>query len=179
MTVPSDQLTDPKTVGSVEDAGDAGTPSVPRPRISWMALTIILSNLGLGTLALAGWIEFGSISSALGYLRGDRLIPDAYSKSFGTTPAGQTRTVEFLLTSYLSHPVKIIGFKSSCTCASASELPIEVPSSATVRLKVDVRPKTNQAGSSSGFPISESVRLYTDDLHLMGPILNVTGRLSP
>ncbi len=177
MTAPADQLTDPKTVGSLEDAGDAGTlsNSKQQTRMSWMALTLVLSNLGLGTLALVGWLEFGSTASALGYLRGDRHIPDAYSKSFGTAPAGQTRTVEFRLTNFTGHPVTVVGFKSSCTCASASKLPIAIPPAATVPLQVDVRIKANQALS---FQISEDVRLYTDDLQLRSPILKVTGQLS-
>jgi len=73
-----------------------------------MALTLLLSNVGLAALVLGAWLLFGSVSSALGFIAGDRLVPDAYTKEFGTARAGESAHVTFRLTNYLGHSVKII-----------------------------------------------------------------------
>jgi Protein of unknown function (DUF1573) len=113
-----------------------------------VAATVVLATLGLGSLALVGTYRFGSLASALAYLRGDRLIPDAYSKAFGVVDKGERPTVEFSIANSMERPVKILGANVSCTCLVTSGLPIVVPAYGRAALRVSARSK-GRTGSYS------------------------------
>ncbi len=156
--------------GNAEETRNAPSTSPASPRLSWVKLTFLLSNIGLALLVVLGWARFGSVSSALGFLAGDRLVPDAYSKDFGTAKAREDAWVTFNLTNYSNRTIRVVGFKSSCTCAYASDLPMTIPAAATAPLKVKIR-----SNSFKAF-LSESIRLFTDDHRVRDPSLTVTGR---
>ncbi len=100
----------------------------PRKRaIAWLATTIGLVAIGLASLLLGGIYRFGSAASALAYLRGDRLIPDTYTKTFGTVGKDEGPSVGFTLTNYTEQAIKVLGANASCTCLVASDMPIVVP----------------------------------------------------
>lgn len=99
---------------------------------------------------------FGSVSTALAFLRGNGLIPDTYVRDFGTVSPGQHVFVTFSLKNYTKHPITLVGAKSSCTCLVASDLPVVVPPSARTELRLSARAK-----SRSG-PYSEFVRVLND-----------------
>jgi hypothetical protein len=107
---------------------------------------------------VAGRHWFGSTSSALAYLRGHRLIPDAYTKSFGAATTDERPSVNFLLTNWTEQPIKVLGANSSCTCLVTSDLPFVVPPKGRALLKVGARAK-----SRSG-PYAERLRVITDTM---------------
>lgn len=139
-----------------------------------MGTTLVLANLGLAASALLAWIQFGSIASALGYLRGERLVPDAYKKSFGEVQSGQTPHITFYLTNYSNRPISIIGCKVSCDCTWTTSLPMEVLPRITVSFDVDVRTRSLREGI-----LSNTVLLYTEGDGPREILLTMTGRVLP
>lgn len=110
--------------------------------MSWLTVTIILINVGFASLLAVGIYQFGSVASALAYLRGDGLIPDAYAKDFGTVSNEVQHSVEFLLSNYSKQPIKLLGTNSSCTCLTTDDLPVIVPPNGNTTLRVTVRAKS-------------------------------------
>jgi hypothetical protein len=155
----------------VGTANPAARTAGRRPFVAWVMTTLLLAVAGVAALALVGSLEFGSLSAALRFLRGERLLADASSKDVGTIPAGETREIEFHLTNVTDHPLTVVGFKSSCGCASATRLPMTIAPGATAPLAVSVRASARLAS------ISTSVRLYTDDPGVRDPILYLTGQI--
>ena len=141
-----------------------------RSRLSWLAATILLINLGLVFLFLAGNYWFGSTASALAYLRGAALIPDAYAKDFGTSRVGERPLVTFYLANYLDHTVTIIGFQSKCTCVYSSRLPLTIQPGQVAPLVVNIRPNSHR------IKISEQFKVYIDDKETPSLLLTVTGK---
>lgn len=138
--------------------------------VVWTCFTFSLVVLGLVGLALLARVEFGSIPSALSYLRGARLIPLCYSVQAGPVARGEERTLEFKLRNWSDKPIVILGAKSSCTCVSLGDFPVQVPPGGTNNLGVRLRTNKRKPG-----PISERVRIYTDEEGSGGLALAVTG----
>lgn len=124
--------------------------------ISWLATTVILVGVGLTLLLIVAIMRFGSAASALAYLRGDSLIPDTYSKSFGSVGKGERPAVSFALRNYTKRPIKVLGTNSSCTCLVTSSLPIVVAPNDETILSVSARAKSNSG------QFSERLRVLTD-----------------
>ncbi len=157
----------------VESSDQDTLPKAPRSdrlsSISWMGLTILTTNVGLAVLMLWSWTAFGSIGSGLGYLRGDRLIPDAYTKTLGVVERGSTPNLNFILTNASSVPMTILGGKSPCTCVLTVNLPMTIPPSkcAPFTIKVLTHRKSGK--------FSESIRLYTDNTRAGDITLKIRG----
>jgi len=132
-------------------------------------MTILLTNLGLAIFVAWTWIQFGSFRSGLGYLRGDRLIPDAYLKSFGIVEQGSAPILKFTLTNMSNSPIKILGGNSTCTCMMPLDLPITIPRFKSIPLIIKILTH-NKHGS-----LSETVRLYTDFPDSCDITLEITG----
>ena len=124
--------------------------------MSWLATTIILVSIGFASLCVAGIRQFGSVSAALAYLRGDGLIPDVYTRSFGIVDKNERPTIEFSLTNYTEQPIKVVGSNSSCTCLVTSDLPMVVPPHARSTLRVAARSRSRPG------PYSERIHLLTE-----------------
>ena len=103
--------------------------------VSWVTMTIILTNIGLGILVAWAFLRFGSLTAAAAYVAGDRLLVDKTNKSFGRVIQGDTPSVEFALYNTTSKPVAIIGVSSSCTCVVVEDLPLTIPPSSNVSLR--------------------------------------------
>jgi hypothetical protein len=152
-------------------SGLGNRPRSPARRwLIWTCLTSLLVVLGLAALALRARAEFGSIPSAVSYLRGARLIPLRYSVQAGSVAQGEDRMLEFKLRNWSSKPVMILGAKSSCTCVSLGDFPIRVLPGGTNNLAVRLRTKNKKPG-----PIYERVRVYTDEKRSDALVLAVTG----
>jgi Protein of unknown function (DUF1573) len=123
---------------------------------SWMVRTLILINIGLAALAVYAMVSMGSIPAALSYVRGDRLVADERSKSFGTVEQGQPAKVVFRLTNFSKQPIRVIGAWSSCSCLTLEGLPMKVSPGEELSLPVGVRTK-KKPGS-----IQETMSLFTD-----------------
>ncbi len=124
--------------------------------VSWVTMTIILTNIGLGILVAWAFLRFGSLTAAAAYVAGDRLLVDKTNKSFGRVIQGDTPSVEFALYNTTSKPVAIIGVSSSCTCVVVEDLPLTIPPSSNVSL----RAKILTEGKSG--PITGALKAYTD-----------------
>jgi hypothetical protein len=141
-------------------------------KLSWTSRTLIFFNVGavgLFSWAVAG---FGSIGSAWAYLNGDRLLVDAYSKSFGSVETGRSPTVVFQITNYCDRPVTIVGANAPCGCAVTSELPMVVASQGHSSVKVSVQTR--------GMPsaVREQIQLLTDVPGQPRIYLQIGGRVS-
>jgi hypothetical protein len=141
--------------------------------LTWLAKVVICTNIGLALVAAWGSWHFGSVSAALARLRGDRLLVDAYSKSFGSVVAGRLETVEFSLWNTASRPVTVLGARSSCTCAAADDLPMVVPSGGRRSIRIIVG-RNPQPGA-----VSEHVTLFTDEPSQPQLALRVEGAFLP
>jgi Protein of unknown function (DUF1573) len=144
------------TDGGQNEAPAPDTPPASKRAMSWLATTIIFVNVGFALVLVVGIQRFGSAASALAWLRGDSLVPDAYSKSFGTVAKDERPSVEFLLRNWTKQPIKVIGSAGSCTCVATSDLPIVVSPHGESILRVSSR-----ARSGSG-PYSERLHVFTD-----------------
>jgi len=131
-------------------------PRTRRRSMPWLATTAILVVVGFGLLFVVGLQRFGSTASALAYLRGDGLIPDEYTKSFGTASKSERPSVTFCIKNFSKQPIKILGGKSSCTCVIADGLPsVVLPNGETV-----VRVSASRRGRLGQY--SEQIRLLTN-----------------
>ncbi len=146
-----------------------GTPR--KRRLSWMATTIILTNLGLVISVLWCFVKFGSFACALAYLAGDRLIPDSYARTFGSVRSGDIIEVHFHISNYANIPIRILGSSSTCTCVVAEELPLSIPPSEGHSLRVKV-----SSGSVLGTKW-EKLKLFTDLPQQPTLVLAVKGRV--
>ncbi len=124
--------------------------------VSWWGLNLILANAGLFLLFGAVYLRFGSISRALGYARGERLLPDQTSKFFGTVKRGTDPSVSFMLKNESNLPVKVLGAKASCTCLVLRSTPHTIPAGDEGTVQVQVM-TNKQIGE-----VSATLVLYTD-----------------
>ncbi len=143
-----------------------------RKRLSWMASTFILTNIGLFFVVALGFYSFGSAGSALAYLRGDRLIVRRSSMSFGEVKQGERPVVTFELTNTSHRKITILGAKTLCTCVFTDDLPLSVPPGG--RRSIGVAVKT----SSRAGVIEEPISLYTDYPEQPEVEVRVLGRVS-
>lgn len=142
-----------------------------RRTMSWMTLTVIISNIGLLSVAAIALYFFGSFRSALAYLSGDRLIADAYTRSVGIVSDGGQHAVFFKLTNISNQAVKILGAESSCTCVVADQLPVALPPHGVFQLRIGIRPKPRPGR------IAERVSLITDREGQQRLDLKISGRV--
>jgi hypothetical protein len=149
-----------------------GSPSARSRMLSWTGLTGLLVIIGLGGLVVWSRAEFGSIESAIGYLRGERLIPDAYSKSFGSVEQGSAPVVAFTLTNFTGRPITVLGGSSTCTCVLLDKnFPLTIPASEHAILKIVVRTHRRRGG------VAGSVSFYSDDPDAHAVVVRVSGRV--
>ena len=136
---------------------------------SWLTLTVLQVNAALATLVLLSWYCFGSVTTGAAYLRGDRLIPDAYSKSFGIVDGGSTSTIVFKLRNFLNRPITVIGSRATCSCLLAEAVPLTVPASRSSNFTIRV-----VTGKKKG-ALSASMKLYTDSPETPVIVLTTSG----
>jgi len=153
--------------------GLSGTGVRKGSRVAGVVCIALLSSLALAFLAIWAWIEFGSISAALAYARGARLLPDAFAKSFGTLETGEERRVVFSVSNRCGRQINILGARTSCTCISAEALPLVVPPGYSRPLQLTVR-SASRLGT-----VNEKVLFYTDYPRQLRLVLSVTGRVIP
>lgn len=139
---------------------------------SWILTTVVLTSLGLAAFVAWAWITFGSISTALAFTAGQRLVLDPSIVAFGQVDVGSEATVEVGLINLTGHPVRLLGAQSSCTCAVASGLPATVPPSGRHPIRVTVRGGTRQGD------IAEAVSIFTDCKDEPRLALRVVGRIT-
>ena len=137
-------------------------------------VTLTIFGVAIAVFLAWAWIGFGSISPALSYLSGERLLIDAHRRSFGPLPVGENRTVEFMLDNRTRHSIKVLGCNSPCTCVMAENLPMILDPDARHSIKITVRSRPDRLGA-----VSETLRLFTDEPKRSVIVLNVFGQFTP
>ena len=143
-----------------------------RVALYWCATTVIIICLTLGVIVVYGCVRFGSVRSAVAYLRGQRLIVDSQSRSAGALAIGDRRFVQFKLGNHSVHPVTVLGSRSSCTCLVAEDLPFAIPPSGTRQVRVRVHPVEGQG------PFTQRVTLFTDCPGQAEVVLQISGSVA-
>lgn len=131
-----------------------------------LCLTLTLLALGAGY----GKYRFGSVSAALAYLRGERLLVAKPTKSVSAI-AGDRIALQYLLTNWTDHPISLIGAASSCTCTALESMPITLSAfeSRLVSANVTIEP---------GKPdFSGSIHLFTEGLQSREVVLSYAVRV--
>jgi hypothetical protein len=154
----------------MKNAPDSAAASRP---VTWLMKVVICANAGLALVVAWGFWHFGSLSAGLARLRGERLLVDAYSKSFGSLEAGRVGTVKFSLWNTATRPVTVLGARSACSCAAGSDLPMVVPPGARRSVRILLR-CNRQPG-----PVSERVTLLTEEPNQAELGLRVEGVVLP
>jgi hypothetical protein len=93
----------------------------------WTITTIATTSGLLVALAAFAHAHFGSVSTALDYVSGERVLLDQTSKTFGTVDAGSTQVLQFVVMNKTDHPLNILGSKTSCGCTVVENLPMSIP----------------------------------------------------
>ena len=120
-----------------------------------------------------GLVEFSSVSSALAFLRGDRLIPDSYTRTIGAIDSSSDQVATFELTNHAKRPITILGARSSCSCVvSDDELPIKFFHKEKRLLTIKIHP------ASKDGEFLEGVVLYTDYPEQREVVLVLSGRVN-
>ena len=145
-------------------------PWLDRPSVQWLVPIVVTTAL-LGACAAYGMARFGSITAALSYAGGQRILVDTALKSLGNVAPGSSSTLKFTLRNLTDHSVTIQGAQSSCTCAIVNDVPcvIEPRGSKTLDLKV-----TTPAGRKE---IMGQISVYTDDADTSVIVLGYKGRV--
>ena len=117
----------------------------------------VLAIVIVAALATYGRIRFGSLSRALAYAGGDRLFTEPADRVLGGVSSGSDHSTSFTLNNWTGHSVRLLGSKSSCSCAMVEELPSRLEASQTLRVRVRILvPK-------EGRSLSGVVKLFTDE----------------
>lgn len=134
-------------------------------RFAAVTAAIVASNLAIAT----AWAshQYGSVTHALAYARGERLVVDRPRVDLGVVAAGAKYPIRFRVANLGGTPVRLVGCSTSCDCTTPQDLPATIPPSSTITFDVRYKPRLDQAQ-----PIR--LRLYTD--HPACPELPMTIR---
>ncbi|MFO0960897.1 MAG: DUF1573 domain-containing protein [Isosphaeraceae bacterium] len=146
-------------------------PSQSRGRLSWVLRNTLAAVLVLAGVSAWGLARFGSIPSALAYARGDRLIPDARSLSFGRVDPGSTVEVGTGLTNHADRPIQLIGSNASCSCLLPEELPVVISPGGSHRFKIGIDSHARRG------VVHERIVIFTDSPTQSQVGLTVSGEI--
>lgn len=152
---------------------------VAKKRPLWVAIvrgaaeTFLPIALVLALVLGVAVARYGSVSAALGALRGQGIVADAHTKSLGTVTVGQTVTLPFTLRNVTSEPIRIVGNRTSCTCTVADDsLPIDLPPRGKRTVRVSVKPRAPK------LDFRQNVQFYTDSPTQSRLIFNIVGTVT-
>ena len=127
-----------------------------------VCVAFVASSVGYGSSRL------GSASAVLQYLSGERLILDQHVKGLGDVRAGSQHSLAYRLT---NRPVRLLGAKTSCSCAVLGDLPREVAQSESVDIRISIR------AAKMPSDINGNLTIFTDDPQYKMLGANFTGRV--
>ncbi|MGC8642089.1 MAG: DUF1573 domain-containing protein [Isosphaeraceae bacterium] len=106
--------------------------------LSTVGAALISFNLTLLGCLAWGVASTGSVSGALRFLKGDTLIADRYTKSFGSLEIGRYFVVSFKLVNLGRNAVRVVGCRTTCNCIpdTHSELPFVIEPNRTKQFGV-------------------------------------------
>jgi hypothetical protein len=136
-----------------------------------LGLTLVLTNVALAVLAGLAYSQFGSIGTALAFLKGDRVLLYPRVQSIGSLPQGEPKSVCTIIKNVADREINIVGAKPSCDCVVASKLPLSLRPGASAPLDVLFQ------GSSRTGVISGNLILFTDFPAQPEVVLRVVGKV--
>ncbi len=83
-------------------------------------------------------LYFGSLGSFLAWMSGHRVIAENHRSYLGKVIVGESKDIRFRITNFSRDPVKIVGAKTSCSCAAFKELPIDLAPGGPSDIRVTV-----------------------------------------
>lgn len=134
---------------------DLQTPSLPKQSLTPARVLGITAALLAAIICLLIF-RFGSLGAAAAYLGGERLTISAGTAAAAHSHEPDVRHFSFTVRNSGAHPVRIIGFKSTCTCVSGDRLPVAIPAGQERKLSVAVQLDPGQTR------IEETVVWFTD-----------------
>lgn len=157
--------------------------ALPSPRIRparSLAATTIAAGLGLVLLIIATYAGggFSAIRMAYAYMRGETILVDSSTKSFGSAREGDRVSVSFGLTNGAGKPVRVVGCRAYCNCIVPDDLPFTINPHERRNLTLSVR--IPERGRSSGTrQFSQPVTLYTTNAAQIEIPLLIEGAVQP
>ena len=100
---------------------------------------MVLCPIVLVSLVVSGaLIRFGSLRGGLAWYTGKFLTIDNPRKSFGTGELGGWSTVTFNLTNFGPEPIRVVGFRASCSCIMPERLPMSLAAGQSTPFRVKI-----------------------------------------
>jgi HYDIN/CFA65/VesB-like, Ig-like domain len=134
-------------------------------------LVIALTLAMLAATLVYSRVRFGSVSGALDYLNGSRVLVTPRAQQLGILSVGEKRSLEYRVTNWTGREVRVLGKSSSCTCTVVEELPGSIAPSETVTIRVSV------TAPKAGPDLAGSVWLLTDAPADTEVLLSYAGRI--
>jgi hypothetical protein len=161
---------------AIIDAASGTSPTVARSQLhGWrnvLAISLILILIELIVLWLLSLFQFGSVSAAISYLNGDRLLIHPPKLEFGALRKEGYRTLGLTLENRADYRVRIRGASASApgsaSCSVLRIFPITIGPGEKVTFPVSVQ--AHNAGT-----IDEQILLFTDDKRQPTVKVTITG----
>lgn len=135
-------------------------------------MTIILTLVFLGLFVQVGRTRYGSISNALQYLRGERLLVDDRVRLVGDVKVGDQIRIPYTFTNWSDRNIKLLWAKTSCSCLVVDDLPTTITpgESRAISVGLDVPREASE--------IYQKVTIYSTDKSRGELTLEIFGRAS-
>ena len=117
-----------------------------------LAFVIVVLVIGV-----TGRVSYGSYYAIPAIMNGMTVLAEPTNVSVGEVRIGDSgKEVYFNLTNLSTGNVRVNGMRSSCSCVTVQELPMDIPPRSSRSLAVRVRPVEGQAGRA----FSQTVELF-------------------
>lgn len=126
--------------------------------IRWLKSSLLIAVVaGIVLTGFASW-RFGSVGAAVARMRGEVLYVKSRTIELPTVRAGEKAPVTVTIRNVRSTPVRILGARMSCSCASPMNLPLTLAPYEEQNLKFEVYTVKSDAGTT----LRESATLLTN-----------------
>ena len=141
------------------------------------AMTVAVS-LGLTLLVVATWVlgGFDGIWKAYAHMRGETLIVDSATKSFGSVAPGEPISVTFRLMNRGDAAVRVVGCEAGCGCIVLESLPFVLDPNENRDLAISVR-NPNRGLDNAGKLLDLNLSLWTTNPAQPRVPLNIKGEI--
>ena len=135
-------------------------------------LRCVLALAGVVAAVLLGLVlYYGSLRLAIARLSGERFVISPAAVDLGECESRTEHDVEFTVTNFTAHEIRIVGGEQSCSCVALGDLPLEVPPGESANISV----RFFVAGERE---FSRSLILYIDDEEVLKSVAaRVTARI--
>ena len=147
--------------------------------LSPLAAAVICVSLALCAMAVWGLANFGSIRDAISYyFKGETLILDSTTKSFGVAAPGERVSISFKLTNRGKTSIRILGCYARCTCLVPGDLPITLQSNEKRDFTVSISmPSHDEARARKSTHLELPFVLFTSSPTKSRVALSVSGEV--